>query len=66
MAKNPNRSSFEAILDGVYTQVRSLAPEGGADPSSVLLGFAESDENEEEISRLLGKRVRVTIELINE
>jgi hypothetical protein len=66
MAKDPNQSSFEAILGGIYKSGKAFVPEGDEQQSTMLLGFAESDENEQEISYLLGKRVKVTVERIDE
>jgi hypothetical protein len=64
MTENTNKVSFEGTFAEVARKVRSL----GRDENAVdmVIGFDKSNENQDELERLLDKRVRVTIEAIEE
>jgi hypothetical protein len=58
------KTVFEGNLAEFARMVRSLSTGEASTPPDMVLGFIDSNENEEEVSYLLDKRVRVTIEAI--
>ena len=60
-----NKVSFDGTLAEVARRVRSFGTEE-TEPVDMMLGFVGGKEYEKALSHLLDKRVRVTIEVIEE
>lgn len=56
------KTVFEGTLAEFARMVRRLGSDDGS--ADMVIGFVESNEDKEELSHLLDKRVRVTIEVI--